>query len=579
MAHDFRLYGGLLSGLPSLANREPGYVTDQPRFLVGNTGYGNTLLGVLQKIDATASPGVNDDAGDGYSVGSVIVNVTGDSGWLCVDDTIGAAIWVEITAIGSVADGDYGDVIVSGSGSVWTIDATATLTRSLLDTLGTTGNQLIYNAAGTWGTLNGSDGILMILSGTLGWVTTVGLDQIVSASANSKLLGSGDTGSGLPYEEITLGTNLSMSGTTLNAAGGGTVTTTGSPASGNLAKFSGATSITNGDLSGDVTTSGTLATTIANDVVTYAKMQNVSAKKRALGRNTAGSGDVEECTITNLLDWLGTVSQGDIAYRGAASWANLSAGNAGNYLKSGGAGANPSWDSFSNVILRGAYGSKPSAGTAGRIYNCNNSIYRLYDDGSNWQHYVENIEVVDPNLKTWTQDNSCSATYTTTYGGVIIAAAAQASAHKLGAYYYTAPSAPYSTGVIIGVRLNPNISVYNFPQVGWSDGTKYEMWSVNAADGTVTMFSRFGWTNSATYSASAALGTQVARGIVPPYIWYKLVDDNTNLVVSISFDRTQWYQIDSQARLSFLANCNKIAVGIDPYSAANSMWVFDAGGS
>jgi hypothetical protein len=43
--------------------------------------------------------------------------------------------------------------------------------------------------------------------------------------------------------------------------GGGTVTTTGSPASGNLTKFSGATSIVNGDLSGDCTTSGTLAIT------------------------------------------------------------------------------------------------------------------------------------------------------------------------------------------------------------------------------------------------------------------------------------------------------------------------------
>lgn len=48
-----------------------------------------------------------------------------------------------------------------------------------------------------------------------------------------------------------------------NAAGGGggTVTTTGSPASGNLAKFSGSTSITSGDLSGDCTTSGTMAVT------------------------------------------------------------------------------------------------------------------------------------------------------------------------------------------------------------------------------------------------------------------------------------------------------------------------------
>lgn len=46
--------------------------------------------------------------------------------------------------------------------------------------------------------------------------------------------------------------------------GAGTVTTTGTPASGNLAKFSGGTSITNGDLTGDVTTSGTLATAINN---------------------------------------------------------------------------------------------------------------------------------------------------------------------------------------------------------------------------------------------------------------------------------------------------------------------------
>lgn len=43
----------------------------------------------------------------------------------------------------------------------------------------------------------------------------------------------------------------------------GNVSTTGSPASGNLTKFSGATTITNGDLSGDVTTSGTLAATVS----------------------------------------------------------------------------------------------------------------------------------------------------------------------------------------------------------------------------------------------------------------------------------------------------------------------------
>lgn len=44
--------------------------------------------------------------------------------------------------------------------------------------------------------------------------------------------------------------------------GGGSVTTTGAPGAGNLTMFSGATSITNGDLSGAVTTTGTLVTTL-----------------------------------------------------------------------------------------------------------------------------------------------------------------------------------------------------------------------------------------------------------------------------------------------------------------------------
>jgi len=50
---------------------------------------------------------------------------------------------------------------------------------------------------------------------------------------------------------------------------------------------------------GDITVSASGATwTVDNDAVTYAKIQNVSATNKLLGRSTAGAGDVEEIDCT-----------------------------------------------------------------------------------------------------------------------------------------------------------------------------------------------------------------------------------------------------------------------------------------
>jgi hypothetical protein len=104
---------------------------------------------------------------------------------------------------------------------------------------------------------------------------------------------------------------------------------------------------------GDVTSLGDGATTIVNgavttvkiadDAVVFAKMQDI-ATQRVIGRNTAGAGDPEEVTASQVLSWIST-TQGAVLYRNATDWVALPPGTAGQVLSTGGAGANPSWAS------------------------------------------------------------------------------------------------------------------------------------------------------------------------------------------------------------------------------------------
>ena len=97
-------------------------------------------------------------------------------------------------------------------------------------------------------------------------------------------------------------------------------------------------------LTGDVTGSGTgsFAATVANDAVTNAKLNNMAAST-IKARKTASTGDPEDCTLSEVLDLIGSAAQGDILYRDASSWARLGAGTSGHFLKTQGAAANPTW--------------------------------------------------------------------------------------------------------------------------------------------------------------------------------------------------------------------------------------------
>ena len=148
----------------------------------------------------------------------------------------------------------------------------------------------------------------------------------------------------------------SRGGTGLSSLGTGIATWLGTPSSANLAA---ALTDETGSGAAVFATSPTLVTPAlgtpasgiltnctglaghVDDSVTYAKVQNISAQFRVLGRNSASAGDTEEVTFSQFLDWVGSAANGDILYRTGGAWARLAIGSATNVLTV--ASSLPSW--------------------------------------------------------------------------------------------------------------------------------------------------------------------------------------------------------------------------------------------
>ena len=194
----------------------------------------------IYTVNASGAPTRATDADTGAEMLQATVSVqegttNADTTWVCTTNatiTLGstALTFTQLSGAG-IPDGDKGDVTVSSSGTVWTVD-----------------NDAITYA------------------------------KIQNVSATDRILGRDTAGAG-DIEELTVSGGLEFTGTGIQRSA----------------------------LTGDVTaTAGSSSTTIANDAVTYAKMQNVSAASKLLGRGDSGSGDVQEITLGTGLSMSGT---------------------------------------------------------------------------------------------------------------------------------------------------------------------------------------------------------------------------------------------------------------------------------
>lgn len=137
----------------------------------------------------------------------------------------GSGNWTDITG-----NGTGGSVSSFSSGNLAPLFTTAVATASTTPALSfalsnAAANTVLGNATGS----SAAPSYGQIVAGQIASnaVTTakildanVTLAKIANAAANSKVLGSGAAGVGAAYAELTLGTNLSITGTTLNGPSG-----------------------------------------------------------------------------------------------------------------------------------------------------------------------------------------------------------------------------------------------------------------------------------------------------------------------------------------------------------------------
>jgi hypothetical protein len=362
--------------------------------------------------------------------------------------------------------------------------------------------------------------------------------------------------------------------------GSGTVTTTGTPASGNLAKFSGATSIVNGDLSGDVSTSGTLVTAIGAGKVTLAMQANM-ATASVVYRKTAGSGAPEVQTLATLKTDLGLTGTnsgdqtitltGDVTGSGTGSFAATIASNAVTTAKINNSAVTLAKiaNAAANSKLLGAGASGSGAAYVELALGTNLSMSGTTLNAGTTYGYDGFGNLLS--LAGLTLLAGASANLTLTNGTKAHLYSWSASgANTIQMAYTSAPGTPwdvylrFQNPTAFGTNTQFGLALRN------SSNSKILTFTYN--NGTNVSVQE--WTNATTFS-SIIVNPAVVSVINVPF-WFRINSDGTTLTFYRSVNGVDWFSIGTRTIATFMGAIDQVGLGGVPQVAATA-WVSDFG--
>lgn len=288
----------------------------------------------------------------------VLIGTKAPNDFLTWNNTLG--VWQNTSL-----NGDKGDITVTSNGQTWTID-NGVVTVAKISATGTPSASTFFRGDGSWqpviGLTDGDKGdITVSASGTTWTVDTSAITyaKIQNVSATDRILGRQTAGAGV-VEEITC-----------TAAGRSLIAGVDAAAQRSTLGLGSVATQGDGD-KGDITVASSGASwTIDNAAVTYAKIQNVTATDRLLGRQTAGAGTVEEITCTaagrSLIAGVDAAAQrstlglGSVATQGDGSKGNITvSGSGGTWTIASGAvipsnlsTGGPSWSGSGDLTVTG----------------------------------------------------------------------------------------------------------------------------------------------------------------------------------------------------------------------------------